>query len=103
MRNNPTYGEAAAWKLFQRLNYQYPDFIWRRQIVVFGVIPDFYCEHLRVAVEIDGAVHQGREEEDKRKDLYLEKRGIRVLRVPNAMVIHSPRLFLEKIKEVSER
>jgi len=34
---------------------------YRRQHVIDGFVVDFYCAELRVALEIDGAVHDRRE------------------------------------------
>jgi very-short-patch-repair endonuclease len=45
---------------------------------------DFYCAKARLAVEIDGMSHDtaDRSERDARKDAWLRKRGITVMRVP---------------------
>ena len=54
---------------------------FRRQQVVAGSIVDFYCAELRVAIEVDGGVHEGRRAEDARRDQDLDRVGVRVVRV----------------------
>lgn len=47
---------------------------------------DFYCAELWLAVEVDGAVHDGRGAEDEERDDDLASLGVRVVRVRNADV-----------------
>ena len=79
MTEHPTLAESEAWKVFQSLNYHYPEFVWRRQRVVHGYIVDFYCARLNMAVEVDGASHIGREEQDRSKDANLAKKGVKIV------------------------
>lgn len=55
---------------------------FRRQHSVANYILDFYCPSERLAVELDGAVHDSFEaqEYDRERDLFLEQFGIKVLR-----------------------
>ena len=41
---------------------------------------DFYCFAAKLALEIDGSSHEGREEYDARRDAYLLSRGVKTLR-----------------------
>jgi very-short-patch-repair endonuclease len=47
---------------------------------------DFYCAKARLAIEIDGISHDmgDRPERDMRRDAWLEKHRVTVLRVPAA-------------------
>jgi very-short-patch-repair endonuclease len=61
---------------------------FRRQHVIDGFVVDFYCAELRVALEIDGAVHDRREvvEYDAARTEWLKGRAIRVVRIRNDQV-----------------
>ena len=46
-------------------------------------ILDFYCHAKKLAVEIDGGIHDDRREQDERRTAILEAAGIRVIRFRN--------------------
>ena len=54
---------------------------FRRQVPVGPYIVDFLCISARLAVEVDGPLHED-EESDNQKTKWLEAEGYRVLRVP---------------------
>ncbi len=51
-----------------------------RQKPIDNYIVDFFCNELRLAVEIDGETHNYKIDEDKERQERLEKLGIRFLR-----------------------
>jgi very-short-patch-repair endonuclease len=55
---------------------------FRRQHPIGPYILDFYCAEMRLAVEVDGAVHEQKEQavHDAQRDAWLAERGIRVMR-----------------------
>jgi ATP-dependent DNA helicase RecQ len=55
---------------------------FRRQHPVEPYTLDFYCAEARLAVEIDGASHDGRAAQDARRDAWLLERGVRTVRIP---------------------
>ena len=57
---------------------------FRRQQVIRGYIVDFYCAELRVALEIDGAMHEnhGQAFHDVLRDFELMQFGVLTLRLP---------------------
>jgi very-short-patch-repair endonuclease len=59
-----------------------------RQYGVDQYVLDFYCPHLKLAIEIDGESHfmPGAEEQDKTRQEYIEAYGIRFLRFANPEV-----------------
>ncbi len=60
----------------------------RRQKVIGNYILDFYIPEVKIAIEIDGRQH-GREENreaDRERDLFLEEKGIKVLRYTNVQI-----------------
>lgn len=58
-------------------------FKFRRQHPIGPYILDFYCAAARLAVEVDGAIHdvEGQIRHDQRRTKWLAERGIRVIRV----------------------
>jgi very-short-patch-repair endonuclease len=107
LRNHPTVAEERLWK-FLRMR-QVAGYKFRRQCSVDSFIVDFYCSKVRLAVEIDGGVHDSKERisYDKERKEYLAKYGISILRFTNVDVLTDIRDVLLKIeaclKELDER
>ena len=74
---------------------------FRRQFPLGNAIVDFCCLRLKLVIELDGAGHayQSQAKKDRRRDQELEKRGYRVLRFPNGIVLNASTEFVKKIKE----
>jgi very-short-patch-repair endonuclease len=83
LRARQTPAEAFAWELLR--NRRCLGLKFRRQQVLYGFIADFYCAELRLAIELDGEVHEDRDRQtqDGFRDLALECRDIRVIRIKN--------------------
>jgi very-short-patch-repair endonuclease len=58
---------------------------FRRQQVISGYVADFYSERLRLAVEVDGPIHEcpERQRADEERDRAFAARGVRTLRFTN--------------------
>jgi very-short-patch-repair endonuclease len=86
LRRHATDAEARAWDILRGRKLFGLKF--RRQQAVAGFVVDFYCAELRLALEIDGAVHDepARAASDAGRDEILRTWGLVVLRVPNAKV-----------------
>lgn len=54
---------------------------FRRQHAVGPFVLDFYCDRRRLCVEVDGLSHNFTTESDRRRDAYLQKLGIKTLRI----------------------
>jgi very-short-patch-repair endonuclease len=61
---------------------------FRRQQVVEGFIVDLFCAKLRLAIELDGAVHNDPElaRLDHERDEVLRGRGLKVIRLRNELI-----------------
>lgn len=92
MRLFPTPPEDALWQELVGSRS------WRRQVVLFGYIIDFYNPGARLAVEVDGEYHLSRTEYDASRTAHLAKRSIMTLRFTNAEVLSNPALVADKIK-----
>ncbi len=51
-----------------------------RQKPIGRYVVDFFCPRLLLVIEIDGVSHEGRKEEDKRRQTEIESHGMRFLR-----------------------
>jgi adenine-specific DNA-methyltransferase len=97
MRHHATKAEDALW---QRLrNGQIDGFRFRRQYAIDRFIVDFYCAPAKLAVEVDGPVHELQVLADAERTALPEDRGIRILRFENDQVIQDTEGVLTSIRE----
>ena len=78
-RRHPTPSERILWEALRGRRLGGVKF--RRQVILGTVICDFFAPEARLAVEVDGTSHRGREAYDRGRDAHLGRHGIRVLRV----------------------
>jgi very-short-patch-repair endonuclease len=90
MRLNPTDAEKKLWQHIRKRQLknrkflrQHPIFYEHWKYDSFCFIPDFYCFQEKLAIELDGPIHETKKEEDIRRDKILSNMGIRVLRIKN--------------------
>ena len=88
MRKAMTGPEVILWTRLCGRGGGAPTF--RRQHPFGSIILDFYCPHLRLAIEVDGAAHWGDEArlKDAARDRWLAEQGVQVLRIPASRVYH---------------
>ena len=72
-----------------------------RQFPIGNYIVDFYCKELKLAVEIDGAIHQVKKKEDLFRQKELESLGIFFLRFQASEVEKDIESVLTHIKNFS--
>ena len=101
LRNNMTPAEVALWKLLRER--QVCGLKFRRQFGAGPYVLDFYCPELRLAIELDGAVHDSAEAvvyDSDRTEYLMREFRIRVMRFRNEQVFEEPEWVLEEIKKV---
>ena len=83
MRRKPTAAERAAWGLLR--NRRCLGLKFRRQHIIAGFIVDFYCAEIRVAIELDGPVHEESHQKfrDEERTCTIRNAGIDVIRIRN--------------------
>ncbi len=81
LRRGSTYPERALWSVLR--NNRLKGLRFRRQQAVGRYVVDFYCAGAKLVVEVDGESHAGRADQDAKRSVYLEGRGLTVLRVTN--------------------
>ena len=87
MRRRMTTAEEVLWERVR--NRKLGGFKIRRQAIVCGFIPDFYCPEAKLIIEVDGDIHLV--EEVARRDVLRERilraEGYDVIRFTNLAVL----------------
>jgi len=100
LRRRQTKAESAAWYLLRdrQLGAKF-----HRQCRIENWIVDFYCFKLRLAIELDGSIHSqpSQMERDAAKEEFSRAAGIRLLRMPNGLVLKDPEEFVRKVREAT--
>jgi len=96
-RKNPTEAETILWEHLR--NRRLENYKIRRQHPICGYILDFYCQEIRLGIEVDGEVHQTQEQiaYDNQRSIDLSEIGIKVIRFRNSEVIRSVDEVLQQI------
>ena len=97
LRNNLTSAEARLWSMLK--NKQLEGRKFRRQHSIDNYIVDFYCPEEKLAVELDGQVHDNpvTEKYDNIRDSVLKNYGLKVLRFENKLVFEKPEIIINSI------
>lgn len=87
LRNRPTKEEKKVNNYLKAIGLKGRFSFQRQFLIPFHIIADFYVPELNLIIEIDGGYHKTREAEDVARDAaFLEKRGIKTIRILNASV-----------------
>jgi len=99
LRRGQTVTEEKIWQLLR--NNQFMSLKFRRQHVVEGFVVDFYCHEHKLAVEVDGGVHEKkmRRDYDKIRQVELESEGITFIRITNQEIERDENILFNRIKE----
>ncbi len=89
LRNNMTEGEVILWRRLKKKQMMGYDF--DRQKPMDQFIVDFYCKSLALAIEVDDAIHDSEEaqQRDQMRQATLESLGVRFLRFKDDDVRHN--------------
>jgi len=98
MRRQMTPSEDMLWKRSKAGALAGLHF--RRQQIIGGFIADFYCVAAKLAIELDGPIHDNQTQLDRDRDQALLAMGIRTLRFKNEEVANDMDAVLERIIEV---
>ena len=74
---------------------------FRRQHPMGRFVLDFYCPEKRLAVEIDGEIHQARNAADEERQKVLESMGIRFIRLRARVVEENISAAIERIRHAT--
>jgi very-short-patch-repair endonuclease len=110
MRSKQTPQEIVVWELLRKrrfLNYkfirQHPVFYRIDKGWVDFYIADFYCNRLKMIIEVDGKIHDLNRDYDRERDAKLNARGLQVIRIKNEEVNDIPGLINYLEEKIAER
>ncbi|MDY6801290.1 MAG: DUF559 domain-containing protein [Bacteroidota bacterium] len=90
LRNNPTHSEQILWRYLRKKQLSGKKFLRQHAIIYesvgkehFFYVPDFYCEKEKLAIELDGKIHDYSKGRDRKRDEILSGLGIKILRIKN--------------------
>ena len=87
LRKVGTKGEALLWRDVLKAKQYWP-YQFNRQFIIGDYIVDFICRKLHLIIEIDGSSHFVKNEEDYKRQVFLENQGYVVLRFSESMVVY---------------
>ena len=97
LRKEMTLAEVLLWNELKRKQLLGYDF--HRQKPIDAYVVDFFCPKLLLAIEIDGASHEGKQEADNKRQREIEQYGISFLRFSDNEVKQNLNGVLECICE----
>ena len=98
LRNNMTPAEIILWSKLK--NRQMMGYKFRRQYGVGRYIIDFYCPKLRLAIEVDGNIHDLELiiEKDNSRQKYIQSFRIKIKRYTNNDIINNLNGVLKNLR-----
>ena len=96
LRKNATYSERFLWKHLKQNQLRYK---FTRQKPIGEYIVDFYCPALKIVIEVDGDSHNFKEKYDKKREDYLKRIGLIVLRFNGNYIMKNINLVINTINE----
>ncbi len=100
LRHEATPEEDKIWNVLR--NRKFLNCKFRRQHVIEGFVVDFYCQRLRLAIEVDGIVHERQKDYDELRQRLVEEKGIRFIRITNEEIKRDIDILFRKIKEITD-
>jgi very-short-patch-repair endonuclease len=100
LRGKMTPSEKKLWQAIRKRQLGGLKFL--RQHPIGSSVVDFYCHEQRLAVEVDGLMHQDEDvvKRDRERQELIEKYGIRFYRCTSDAVEGDLEVVLEEIREV---
>ncbi|MEA5472124.1 endonuclease domain-containing protein [Spirulina sp. 06S082] len=99
LRDRLTPAEFYLWQALR--NKQLGGLRFRCQHPVGRFILDFYCPSCKLAVEVDGGIHDRQFEYDTARTEHLQQYGYRVIRFSNERVMNNIEAVLEEIYQAA--
>ncbi len=96
LRNNMTLSEEKLWSVLRMK--QVSGYKFRCQHPLYRYILDFYCHEKRLAIEIDGKIHDSQKEYDRYRDEFMMSIGINTLRIKDEDVLNNVEIVKEMIR-----
>ena len=101
MRKEQTKQEKTFWNYLRK--GEFAGLRFRRQYSIGGFVIDFYCPSLKLAIEIDGSIHDSQVKYDKFRQSGIETLGIRFLRFANDEIDNEFGKVMKIVRETSNQ
>lgn len=103
LRKEMTYAEKIMWIHLRKKGTLACKF--RRQYSVDSYIIDFYSPEIKLAIELDGNVHElpEQKEYDIKRQKYIENFGITFIRITNDEFLGNPNKAFDRIENEIRR
>ncbi|HTM94176.1 MAG TPA: endonuclease domain-containing protein [Flavisolibacter sp.] len=97
LRKQQTFAEEILWNYLRTKPF---GFKFRRQHPYSIYILDFYCHQLKLAIEVDGSIHNeaGVKQNDEIRQKQLEEEGLTFLRFSNNQIKLRPEDVVNRIE-----
>jgi len=101
LRKRMTKAEVFFWTRHKKAQIHW-EHQFEPQVVVGQYIPDFYCESLKLAIELDGSIHKVKsvKKHDSHRTKVLNRMGVTVIRYQNSQVYGIWRSILNQLEQV---
>jgi very-short-patch-repair endonuclease len=92
LRCHPTPSEVSLWNVIRNKQLMGRKFLRQHPLIyevnrnsneLYFFIPDFYCASEKLVIELDGPIHDFQKDKDYFRDIILENKHLRVLRIKN--------------------
>ena len=99
LRQRTTIAEELLWEALKEKKLSGLKFY--RQMPIDRFIVDFYCPRLKLAIELDGGIHDDPDQDDhnRLREQMLSEREIRIIRFRNKEVIRNLHDVCTRIKD----
>jgi very-short-patch-repair endonuclease len=105
LRRNATPAETEFWQVVRNRSIGGLKF-YRQRSIQFEMdgsirffIADFYCEQMKLVVELDGGIHDCQKEYDKYRTFIIEQLGLQVVRFSNDEVLNDIESVIERLRK----
>lgn len=105
LRKNQTNAEKILWQKLHNRNFfelkftrQHPIYYFKNDKKKF-LIADFYCNNLKLIVEVDGRIHEKQKNYDQIREELLESKLYKIIRFKNEEIENNINGVLIKLKE----
>lgn len=99
LRRNQTKAEQVFWREAEakKLGVRF-----RRQFQIGTYIVDFYCDTLKLIIELDGPIHTDQSYYDSKRQQWLEEEGYFVIRYLNDEILFERDLVMMHLQSIIE-
>ncbi len=98
LRRDSTNSEILLWYQLRNSNLGIKV---KRQYSISGFVIDFFCPEIRLAIELEGKIHEKKDQikYDQYRMSFLRELDIEILRIPNRLVDNNIDTVINLIKD----